>query len=72
MVAVDSSAVRRIGYDPAANELWVEWAGGDTYVYALVPRSVHLDLMAAESKGRFLNTVVKPRFPVRRSRRGRR
>ena len=67
MIAFESRAIQRIGYDPIDYELWVEWAGGDTYIYALVPMSVSHDLVGAKSKGRFLHDVVKPRYPVRRA-----
>lgn len=65
MEPVESSSVVAVGYDEATNELWVEFEGGGTYVYSLVPRSVHRELLASSSIGRFMNRTVKPRYAAR-------
>lgn len=58
---VDSSNVRSIGYDPATQELHVEFHStpGTVYVYSGVPPEKHAALMAAESKGSALHTTIK-------------
>jgi KTSC domain len=66
MHLVDSSAVAAVGYDRATEELYVEFIDGDLYAYARVPYVIWRALQAADSKGRFVNAVVKPHFPVRR------
>lgn len=66
MAPIRSSSVAAVGYDEARQELWLEFVDGDTYVYALVPPSVHRALVAAESVGRFVNQTVKPTYPYRR------
>jgi hypothetical protein len=66
MRPVSSAGVVAVGYDDQASSLYVEFVGGDTYVYSLVPRSTFERLMAASSKGTFVNKVVKPRYPCRR------
>lgn len=65
-VPVDSSAVESIGYQEAVQALDVEYEGGKVYRYADVPPRVHRELMAAESKGRFVNTEIKPRYKYKR------
>jgi len=64
-VAVVSGAVAAVGYDPATNELDVEYAGGDVYRYSMVPPSVHRELLIAPSIGAFVNHEVKPHYPGR-------
>ena len=66
MQPVDSSAIARIGYDAEAEEAYVEFHDADVYVYGGVPPDVFAALAEAESKGTFLNTVVKPCYPFRK------
>ena len=69
-VRVVSSSVTSVGYDPATQTLEVEFAGGSIYRYFDVPEGVHARLIAADSKGTFLNVEIKPAFRfARRSRR---
>lgn len=62
---VRSTAVAAVGYDPATNELEVEFAGGDVYRYSMVPPSVYRALLGATSIGAFVNREVKPHYPGR-------
>lgn len=61
-IAVTSSNVRSVGYDPATQTLEVEFMSGDVYQYARVPADVHLGLVTAPSIGSFLATSVKHKF----------
>lgn len=65
MTRIRSSSVTAVGYDEERHELWVRFVGGDTYRYAMVPPSVHRELLAAESVGRFVNARIKPTYPAR-------
>jgi len=64
MYSVESSAVARIGYDAEAEEAYVEYLGGGRYAYEEVPAGVFEELANAESKGTFVNTVIKE-YPAR-------
>ena len=64
MHAVTSSWIAEIGYDDA-HEVYVELIDGGTYVYEQVPQVIWRAFAAAESKGRFVNAVLKPHFPCR-------
>jgi hypothetical protein len=64
MEPVESSAVAGIGYDIEAEEAYVKYLGGGLYVYEGVPAEVFEDLMHAESKGAFVNAMIKE-YPVR-------
>ncbi len=59
---VDSSNIEAIGYDPASQELHVRFLSGTEYVYHGVPQEVYDELMAAPSKGSFLNRAVKSNY----------
>ena len=65
MEPVESSSVVAVGYDGATNELWIEFEGGTTYAYSLVPPSVHRELLRSGSIGRYVNSTVKPRYAAR-------
>lgn len=58
----DSSAILKVGYD--GEDLFVQFVGGDWYRYSHVPESVFERLCAADSKGGFVNTEVKPNYKV--------
>lgn len=59
MHPVESSAVARIGYDAEAEEAYVEYLSGGLYAYEGVPAGVFEELANAESKGTFVNAVIK-------------
>lgn len=64
MHPVESSAVARIGYDAGAEEAYVEYIGGDLYAYEGVPAEVFEELANADSKGTFVNALIK-QYPFR-------
>jgi hypothetical protein len=60
--SVDSTSIASIGYDPRRRELEIEFRkSGDVYRYFGVSAAEHTDLMAAKSKGTYLNHVFKKR-----------
>jgi hypothetical protein len=59
---VISSELHSVRYDDATNVLEVEFRTGGVYQYFGVPRELYDALMAAESKGRFFNAIIKPRY----------
>ena len=63
---VESSSINSIGYDQTRRVLEIEFTGGDVYAYGDVPPIVYDRLMTAESKGRFVNYVIKPNFSYRK------
>jgi len=67
MQDVDSSCVAAVGYDRGCEEVHVEFLDGDVYAYAQVPYVIWRAFLEADSKGRFVNRVLKPHFPVRRA-----
>jgi hypothetical protein len=66
MFPVDSTAIARIGYDVEAEEAYVEFRGsGGIYAYSGVPLGVFAELARADSKGAFVNDVIKG-YPFRK------
>jgi len=63
---VDSSTVLSIGYEPTSSTLEVEFKNGGLYQYYNVPEPIHQQLMASDSKGKFLHTYIKPAYPCSR------
>jgi hypothetical protein len=61
-VEVVSESIKSIGYDEENKVLEVEFIRSGLYQYMLVPKDVHSDLMAAESKGKFVNKSIKPNY----------
>ena len=59
---VDSSSIVSLGYDAGTRTLEIQYVSGGIYRYFDVPPSVAAQLDAAESKGRFVNSVIKQRY----------
>ena len=59
---VSSSSIQRIGYDPEARSLFLQYEGDKLYQYFDVPAKVYTELLAAQSKGRFVNYAIKPHY----------
>jgi hypothetical protein len=63
---VQSSNLESVAWADGA--LHVRFKGGSEYRYADVPEAVFYGLMAARSKGEFLNQYVKGQYPFTRVR----
>ena len=61
--SVGSSNIASIGYDEAAQTLEVEFHGGGIYQYFNVSADMYANIMAASSKGKFLNAYIKNAYP---------
>lgn len=60
---VSSSNVCSIGYDADNLILEVEFNNGSVYQYSGVPEYEHDGIMGADSKGKYLNSNIKNRYP---------
>lgn len=63
---IQSKAVHRIRYDEDSAVLEVEFASSLIYRYFDVPRGVYEWLVKADSKGRFINRLVKEQYRYER------
>jgi KTSC domain len=67
MIPVESSSIELVGYDKEAQELYVRFHNrGRTYAYEGVSPAQFEALLAAPSKGRYLNWEIKPYHAYRR------
>lgn len=57
--SVESSNIDSIYYEKG---LYVKFKTSGLYFYKDVSQELYLDLMNAESKGKFFNTHIKPKF----------
>jgi hypothetical protein len=65
MLRMSSSNIAAAGYDHGLKILRVRFVRGAAYDYLDVPAAVFKDLLKAPSKGRFLNSQVKPYYAYR-------
>lgn len=66
MRPVKSRGVRAIAYDAEKRTLDVEFSSSKVYRYFDVPPSVYEWLSRADSKGRFINRLVKDKYRFER------
>ncbi len=55
---VESSMLAAVGYDAKAERMVVLFNTGRAYAYSGVPLKIYLNLISAESKGKFMNEKV--------------
>lgn len=60
MARVVSSNISEIGYHEG--RLQIQFANGSRYAYDNVPREIHADFMASESKGKYFATHIRPKY----------
>ena len=64
---MESSAISSIFYDPKSQTLDIEFKSSDeTYRYFKVPNDEYQGLLAAVSKGAYLNSEIKPKYRTRK------
>ena len=59
-IKVESSNIDRVAYKD--NKLYVEYKSGGLYAYDWVPEDVWNNLLNSESKGRFMNSIIKENY----------
>jgi hypothetical protein len=64
-LAVNSTVIASIGYDPNVSTLEIEFKTGRIYRYFLVPEWQVAKLRAAASVGAYFNEVIRPQYPCR-------
>ena len=63
LLPVESTMIQAVGYDPKTRTLEVVFNSGRTYCYEGVPPKVYKELMAAESKGRYMQSEIIDMYP---------
>jgi KTSC domain len=59
---IESSSIATQGYDAATSTLELQYASGGVYQYFDVPPAVYAQFLAADSKGGFVNSVIKKHY----------
>lgn len=65
MTSVKSDAISAIGYDPATQELHIDWKSGSSSVHPDVPADKHAAFVASDSKGKFFHKAIREDHPGR-------
>jgi hypothetical protein len=58
LVPIESSMLAAVGYERETRTLVVLFTTGKAYEYYDVPEQVYQSLMAAESKGKYMNEMI--------------
>jgi len=67
-IAVISSSLSEVGYDPSEQRLEIRFRSGGTYEYYNVPAHVYEALLNASSKGSYFQRRIRNRYRTRRVR----
>ncbi|MEP6560785.1 MAG: KTSC domain-containing protein [Nakamurella sp.] len=59
---VESTSMESVGFDPATNQLEIEFRDGGVYRYS-VPRRIHQELMSADSLGAYFARRIRHHYP---------
>lgn len=64
--SVDSTAIKMISYDPVTKDLEIVFEGGDgkAYIYPNVPVAEVKAFLSSNSKGKYLNYIIKPKYSI--------
>jgi hypothetical protein len=65
---VDSSELRSVGYEADTSVLEAEFHSGEIYQYLDVPAELVLELLEAESIGRYFNAHIRSKFKFKKMR----
>ena len=63
---VQSSNIKSIGYNPYQHKMEIEFNSGAVYRYKNVPKSEYLNLLSAESKGRYFHKNMRSVYKYRK------
>jgi hypothetical protein len=63
---VISQTLSSVGYDPIRRVLELEFTSGGIYRYSNVPNRVYMELISAESKGRYFDFSIRDRYAFKK------
>lgn len=67
-IAVTSSSLAEVGYDPVNSRLEIRFQNGGVYEYDHVPAEIFEGLILASSKGSYFQRRIRGRYRTRRVR----
>lgn len=62
MRAVSSSNIAKVGYDDQSKVLVVQFTNGTTYHYTMVAKADYLNMLAADSIGKFFRKNIANKY----------
>lgn len=65
-VPVKSKMLSAVAYDGDWQQLYLKYRGGDVYCYRGVPVERYPELLAADSKGKYVRAQILKRYPYQR------
>jgi KTSC domain len=65
---VNSSELRSVGYEMSTSLLEAEFRSGEIYQYFGVPAQLVLELLEADSVGRYFNARIRSKFKFKKVR----
>ena len=65
-IALTSSVLAGLLYDPGCQHLWLRFRAGELYLYEMVPPAVVQGLIQARSGGQYFNAAIRGAFRCRR------
>jgi hypothetical protein len=65
---VKSSELRSVGYEVSTSLLEAEFQSGEVYQYFGVPAELVLELLEADSVGRYFNVRIRSKFKFKKVR----
>ena len=72
LTTVESSMIHAVGYDSKTRTLEVVFNSGTTWCYEEVPPKIYKELLAADSKGRYMRSEIIGAYPEHQLSRSRR
>jgi len=61
--SVSSTAIRKVGYDPSTNRMYIDFEDSDPYyTYCGVPQHVFQQFISASSVGRYYHQHIKDQY----------
>jgi hypothetical protein len=62
MIPIESSHLKKVGYDAHSNTLTIEFKDGHIYEYYGVSPAIYSGLFAARSKGKYFAAEIQSKF----------
>jgi hypothetical protein len=62
LTPIDSSSIEAVGYVPGEARLFVRFVTRKTYMYEGITQETYLELIRAESIGRFFNRRIRDQY----------
>jgi hypothetical protein len=62
MIPVESSSIKKVGYDAEEKEMYIRFVSGFLYVFQAVPEELFDELVNADSVGSYFAVNVKGQY----------